>query len=217
MKAPQEPTQDGLSNSSTNGVLSSQKRRPPKLRPPKLAKRTTPIDEQSQGSQQRQTGESEKSQSNSLSDIPNGIAKDKSQDSLDSPSLEKSPENPQIHQRTRIRRESATSAEPDRVEVIEREQRSNSPEEKIRETRVQRMFSPEVKHQEVVRAPDAHHAGQQGSNGINSTSGQVIETTEAVTNTKGNDQLKLRLDLNLDIEIELKAKIRGDLTLQLLQ
>ncbi|KAL4994703.1 hypothetical protein BDV10DRAFT_188748 [Aspergillus recurvatus] len=34
--------------------------------------------------------------------------------------------------------------------------------------------------------------------------------------TGSNEQLKLRLDLNLDLEVQLKAKIRGDLTLQLM-
>jgi len=46
---------------------------------------------------------------------------------------------------------------------------------------------------------------------------QVTQTTEVKPQSTKNDQLKLRLDLNLDVEIELKAKIRGDLTLQLLQ
>ncbi|KAL6231074.1 hypothetical protein BDW75DRAFT_244233 [Aspergillus navahoensis] len=32
----------------------------------------------------------------------------------------------------------------------------------------------------------------------------------------GNNDLTLRLDLNLDVEVQLKAKIRGDLTLQLM-
>lgn len=45
---------------------------------------------------------------------------------------------------------------------------------------------------------------------------QVSEVTEVKPQSKKNDQLKLRLDLNLDVEIELKAKIRGDVTLQLL-
>jgi hypothetical protein len=45
---------------------------------------------------------------------------------------------------------------------------------------------------------------------------QVTETTEVKPQPTKNDQLKLRLDLNLDVEVELKAKIRGDLTLQLL-
>jgi hypothetical protein len=45
---------------------------------------------------------------------------------------------------------------------------------------------------------------------------QVTETTEVKPQSAKNDQLKLRLDLNLDVEVELKAKIRGDLTLQLL-
>lgn len=34
--------------------------------------------------------------------------------------------------------------------------------------------------------------------------------------TNDNEQLRLRLDLNLDLEVQLKAKIRGDLTLQLM-
>ncbi|KAL4762279.1 uncharacterized protein BDW70DRAFT_158944 [Aspergillus foveolatus] len=34
--------------------------------------------------------------------------------------------------------------------------------------------------------------------------------------TNDNEQSKLRLDLNLDLEVQLKAKIRGDLTLQLM-
>lgn len=45
---------------------------------------------------------------------------------------------------------------------------------------------------------------------------QVLEVTEVQPQSKKNDQLRLRLDLNLDVEIELKAKIRGDVTLQLL-
>ncbi|KAJ5655343.1 hypothetical protein N7507_007293 [Penicillium longicatenatum] len=220
MKTPGEDAQDGLSSTSANGVPSSQKRRPPKLRPSKLSKRTTPSDRQSEGSPQRYTAGSERSESNVSSGFPTGITKDQSQDSLNSPSQEQYSDDPQIHQRTSIRRESVTAAEPDQVEIIERGQRSNSPEANRRETRVQRMLSPEVKDKEIVRAPDPHNAGQQAElprNEANSRTGQVIETTEAVTNTKSNDQLKLRLDLNLDVEIELKAKIRGDLTLQLLQ
>ncbi|KAJ5648783.1 hypothetical protein N7490_005155 [Penicillium lividum] len=221
MKAPEKTTQEEFRNSSTNGVASSQKRRPPKLRPPKLAKRTTPSDRaESQVSEQRQIAESERSQSNSVSESINGITNHPSEDSLDSVRLEKPLESPQTVQQTRIRHESAPSTEPERVEVIEREQRSNSPDAQIRETRVRRMVSPEVKNKDIVRAPDPHVPGQRGEllhNGINSQTGQLLETTEAVTNTKGSDQLKLRLDLNLDVEIELKAKIRGDLTLQLLQ
>ncbi|KAJ5556340.1 hypothetical protein N7494_000255 [Penicillium frequentans] len=220
MKAPEETTRGGVGNSSTNGVASSQKRPPPKLRPSKLSKQTTPLDRQSQGNQQRQTGGSQRSQSSSPSELSNGITEEENEDNLDSSSPEQAPESPQVHHQRTVRRESARSGEPDRVEVIEREQQPNSPEANRRETRVQRMLSPEVKDNEMVRAPDPHHAGQRGEssqNGLNSTTGDVVETTEEVTNKKSNDQLKLRLDLNLDIEIELKAKIRGDLTLQLLQ
>ncbi|KAJ5890048.1 hypothetical protein N7504_010858 [Penicillium tannophilum] len=220
MKAPEETTRRGVGNSSTNGVASSQKRPPPKLRPPKLSKQTTPSDRQSQGSQQRQTGGSQRSQSSSLPELSNGSTEEQNEDNLDSPSSEQTPESPQIHHQRTVRRESAPSGEPDRVEVTEREQRANSPEANRRETRVQRMLSPPIKDKEMVRAPDPHHAGRQGQrsqNGTDATTGDVVETTEEVTNKKSNDQLKLRLDLNLDIEIELKAKIRGDLTLQLLQ
>ncbi|KAJ5814195.1 uncharacterized protein N7503_000945 [Penicillium pulvis] len=225
MKAPEETTRGGVGNSSTNGVASSQKRPPPKLRPPKLSKQTRPLDRQSQGSQQRQTGGSQRSQSSSLSEHPDGIAEEQNEDNLDASSADQASESPQIHHQRTVRRESAPSGEPDRVEVIEREQRANSPEGNSpqanrQETRVRRMLNPEVKDKEMVRAPDPHRAGQQGEssrNGLDSTTGDVVETTEEVTDKKSNDQLRLRLDLNLDIEIELKAKIRGDLTLQLLQ
>lgn len=227
MKAPQETIKDGVSASSASGSAPSQKRRPPKLRPTKLAKRTTSSGGQSEGSQQGQNGSSGRSNAKTFSEAPNGIEQEQRQGSLDTPSQEQTSEEepqmsprPTIHnQRTTVRRESAQSADPDQVQVIEREQRSNSPGAQIRDTRVRQMLSPEVQNQEVVPASD-QHAGTSGEllpNGTNENAGQVTETTETVTNEKKNDQLKLRLDLNLDIEIELKAKIRGDVTLQLLQ
>ncbi|KAL4753457.1 hypothetical protein BDW72DRAFT_210308 [Aspergillus terricola var. indicus] len=39
---------------------------------------------------------------------------------------------------------------------------------------------------------------------------------ERAGKTNNNEQLRLRLDLNLDLEVQLKAKVRGDLTLQLM-
>ncbi|KAJ6031330.1 hypothetical protein N7540_002062 [Penicillium herquei] len=219
MEVREENTQGGVGNSSTNEIMPSQKRRPPKLRPAKASKQITPVDNLSEGSQQRQAGRSPRSQLNSLSEYPNS-SNDESENSLDSPKLERTPEKPEMNQRTRVRHESAASAEKDRMSVLEREQKSNSPGEQVRETRVRRIISPEVENQEIVRASDAHPTGKGGEllqDGTYSKPGEVVETTEEVTTKKNNDQLKLRLDLNLDIEVELKAKIRGDLTLQLLQ
>lgn len=223
MKAPEDYAPDGASNSGTNGVAPSQKRRPPKLRPPRPAKLPTPSDEQSEGSQRKQNGVPDRAASNSSSGLPNG-AQDQSQDSLSreqTPEQQQTSPQPAIHrQRTTVRRKPKQSAEPDQVQMLEREERlPENHDAPIRETRVQQMLGHEVQNQEIVPAQD-RQAGQPGEilpNGTGANADQVIETTEAVTNAKGNnDQLKLRLDLNLDIEIELKAKIRGDLTLQLL-
>jgi hypothetical protein len=227
MKAPEENIKNRASASGTNGVAPSQKRRPPKLQPTKLAKRTTSSSGQSQGSQQGQDGSSGRSKTNNSSEAPNSIAKEQRQGSLNTSSQEQTSEDesqmsrkPTVkNRRTTVRRESAQSADPDQVQLIEREQRSDSPGAQTRDTRVRQMLGPEVANQEVVPA-SGQHAGASGEllpNGTNANAGQVTETTETVSNEKRNDQLRLRLDLNLDIEIELKAKIRGDLTLQLLQ
>lgn len=229
MKAPEDRTQDEVSSSGTNGVAPSQKKRPPKIRPPKLAKPTkpaTPSDRQSEERQQRHKESSESSSFEEDLEVPNGVAHEQRDSSLSTSNEEPTPEAPHTssrpsthHQRTTVRRESAQSAEPDQVQVVEREQRANSPKAQVRERRVRQMLSPEVSGQEVVQASDQHAGQSQGllPTGTNANAGQVIETTEAVTKSKGNDQLRLRLDLNLDVEIELKAKIRGDITLQLLQ
>ncbi|KAJ6111953.1 hypothetical protein N7523_008014 [Penicillium sp. IBT 18751x] len=223
MKAPGENSQDEVSSSGANGVAPSQKRRPPKLRSPKLAKSTTPSDGQSAGSQQRYS-EHERSNRKEHRKSPNGVAYEQRDSSLNTPSEEQTSDEPNTspspavhHQRTTVRRKSAQSSDLDQVQVVDREQRSNSPAQ-VRETRVQHMLGPEADGQ-IVQAPDRHvgHAEGNLTNGTNANAGQVIQTTEAVTKPKGNDQLKLRLDLNLDVEIELKAKIRGDVTLQLLQ
>ncbi|KAJ5668281.1 uncharacterized protein N7477_006851 [Penicillium maclennaniae] len=218
MKAPGETSQDEVSSSGANGVAPSQKRRPPKL-----AKSTTPSDGQSAGSQQRYGGP-ERSNRKKHRKLPNGVAHEQRESSLNTSSEEQISDEPNTspravmhHQSTTVRRESAQSAEPDQVQVVGREQRSNSPAQ-VRETRVQHMLSPEVDGQ-IVQAPNRHVGQAEGNltNGTNANAGQVTQTTEAVTKPKGNDQLRLRLDLNLDVEIELKAKIRGDVTLQLLQ
>ncbi|KAJ5683006.1 hypothetical protein N7462_006171 [Penicillium macrosclerotiorum] len=220
MKAPEEITKAQGSSNDTNGIAGPRKRRPPKL-----AKRTTPSDGQSEGSQQRQNGSSDISNSNYFSEVPNGMPQQERQP-LDTPSQAQTPEKPQAsprsavrRQRTTVRRNSAQSTEPDQAEVITQEQRPDSSGLQKRETRVRRMLSPEVQNQEVVSASDPHPGRWEEPlpNSTNSTARQVVETTEAVQSEKGKDQLKLRLDLNLDVEIELKAKIRGDLTLQLLQ
>lgn len=225
MKAPEDYAPDRASNSGANGVAPSQKRRPPKLRPPRPAKLPTPTpsDERSEGSQRKQNGVPDRTASNSSSGLPNG-AQGQSPNSLSreqTPEQQQTSPQPAVHrQRTTVRRESKQSAEPDQVQVLEREERApENQDSQVRETRVRQMLSPEVQNQEIVPAQD-RQAGQSGEilpNGTGANADQVIETTEAVTNAKGsNDQLKLRLDLNLDVEIELKAKIRGDLTLQLL-
>ena len=228
MKAPEETTQDEVGSSGANGVA-PQKRKPQKLRPPKLAKPTKPAtssDGRSGESQQRDNGSSESSNSKEDLELPNGVAHEQRDSSLNTSNEEQtsdasntSPRPSTHHQRTTVRRESAQSAEPDQVQTVEREQRANSPGAQVRETRVRQMLSPEVNGQQVVQASDQDAGQSEGllPNGTKANSGQVVETTEAVTNSKSNDQLRLRLDLNLDVEIELKAKIRGDITLQLLQ
>lgn len=223
MKAPEDYGSNMASNSAANGVAPSQKRRPPKLRPSRPAKLPTPSDEESEGSQRKQNGAPNRTASNSSSGLPNG-AQDQSQDSPSrEPTPEQQPTSPQPavhHQRTTVRRKSKQSAEPDQVQTLEREERApENHDAQVRETRVQQMLSPEVQNQEIVPAQN-RQVGQSGEilpDGTGANADQVVETTEAVTNPKGNnDQLKLRLDLNLDVEIELKAKIRGDVTLQLL-
>ncbi|KAJ5198117.1 uncharacterized protein N7498_007234 [Penicillium cinerascens] len=222
MKTPEDYAPDGASRSGANGVASSQKRRPPKLRPPRSAKLPTSSDEQSERSQRQRNVVPDRIASNSSSGLPNG-AQDQNQDR---PSREQTPEQQQTslqpavhHQRTTVRRESKQSAEPDQVQMLEREERlPENHDAPIRERRVQQMLSPEVQNQEIVPAQNrqTEQSREILPNGTGENAGQVIETTEAVTNEKGNNgQLKLRLDLNLDVEIELKAKIRGDVTLQL--
>ncbi|KAJ5722272.1 hypothetical protein N7488_000307 [Penicillium malachiteum] len=220
MKAPEETTNGQVSSNEKKNVAPLQKKRPPKL-----AKRTRPSEEESEGSSQRQNGNLKRSNSDQSSIISKGDTQ-KDLHSSDISSLEDIPEKPQTsprfrvqHHRTTIHRESTSSAEPDEVKIIEREKDVDSPEAWTRQTRVREILSPGVQNQQVVPAPD-QRTGPRGellSDGTNENSDQVIETTETVQNEQRNDQLKLRLDLNLDIEIELKAKIRGDLTLQLLQ
>ncbi|KAJ5166574.1 uncharacterized protein N7482_005355 [Penicillium canariense] len=220
MKPPTEPRKDQLTSSASD-LAPSPKRRPPKLRPPKPAKKSTPEDRPNEAREQRENGVPERSSGPSDS-FPNGVA---SESSLNNPSDNSTPGETQMspqpmlqHHRQRVRRKSSQSMEPGQDQVLEREQQSSeSPGTQLQTTRVRQILSPEATTQQAVTARNQEDAlsGRTISNPANANTGEVVETTEAVSK-KGGDQLRLRLDLNLDVEIELKAKIRGDLTLQLL-
>jgi hypothetical protein len=117
------------------------------------------------------------------------------------------------HQRT-TRRVSTQSPEP--TPNIENGQKNNDHREQ-RTTKVRRVshvVNP-LENQDEIGRPLNNPGGVVPTNPVGAVE-QVTESIEAKPESPKNDQLKLRLDLNLDLEIELKAKIRGDITLQLL-
>ncbi|KAJ5814633.1 hypothetical protein N7474_006410 [Penicillium riverlandense] len=217
MPASAEDTQENINNRRAGGST-SQKRRPPKLRPPKLGKGPISEDEQrSKGSEQRQNGVSERSGADSPQEISDSVSQEQFQDSVDyDQSAEEAEVNPEpARQRHRVVRQESTQSsepEPEQFNAFERQQRypDRAPTRRD-DTRVQQVLSSSPKNREVGQV--GHNVPDADDTAMN----QVTETTETKKNPESNDQLRLRLDLNLDIEIQLKAKIQGDLTLQLLQ
>ncbi|KAJ5606520.1 hypothetical protein N7510_009301 [Penicillium lagena] len=207
MAAPAEHTQEKINNSRASGGTSSQKRRPPKLRPPKLGKGPISEDKQQIRREQRENGDSERTESNSPQKTSDSVVQEQNQDSTnyDQPLEEAEPNpRPARHRQHRLVREaSMPSSEPDNP---------GNPQTQTDETRVQQVLSSPSQNREVGQL--GHTVPDADGTGVN----QVTETTEVVKKEEDDDddQLRLRLDLNLDVEIQLKAKIQGDVTLQLL-
>jgi len=216
MTEPAEDTQEKMNDSRASGSTSSQKRRPPKLRPPKPGKGPISGDEQQiKGGEQRQNGISERTGSDSPQEISDSVTQEQSQDSVN---YDQSPEEAELepqparHRHRMVRQESMQSTEPEQFNAFERQQRfPGSAQAQTGDTQVQQALSSSPTNQEIGQS------GQTVPDANSTAISRVEETTETAKNPESNESLRLRLDLNLDIEIELKAKIQGDITLQLLQ
>ncbi|KAJ5295082.1 hypothetical protein PENANT_c035G07795 [Penicillium antarcticum] len=213
----QEQPNHDLPNANGTATASTPKRKPPKLRPPKLRKGPTSEPESSNSNEQRVNGIPESAKSNSVSSIPESSSTGQMQEENQSPSPEPAPqvENPKERTRhhRRVRRVSTLAQDPSQDQDTQLEQRDNRSLEqrKVQETQVSNVLNPPEAQGQVQRAGELVPQAADGA------VEQVRETTEVKPQSQKNDQLRLRLDLNLDVEVELKAKIRGDLTLQLLQ
>ncbi|OQE18647.1 hypothetical protein PENSTE_c017G01889 [Penicillium steckii] len=204
---------------STNGAASASapKRKPPKLRPPKLRKISNSDSGTGEFKEQRVNGIADSIQSNSSSTNSSGFSADSRQNDrqypLPQPEIQADEYQKGTRHGRRPRRPSTQLENTYQDESIESEDRDNTNSEQrtLQERRVSHMLHP----------PEARTQMQGSSDLVPRTAAgnvaQVSEVTEVEHQSANNNQLKLRLDLNLDLEIELKAKIRGDLTLQLLQ
>ncbi|KAJ5581363.1 hypothetical protein N7450_007664 [Penicillium hetheringtonii] len=202
-------------NPSTNGAASASapKRKPPKLRPPKLQKISKSDSETGEFKEQRMNGITGSIQSNSPSARSSSISADPRQNDQQYPSPQPTS---QVHEyqsqharQGRRPRGPSTQSDNQSIESEDRDKVSSG-QRTMQERRVSHILHPREAgtqmqgNSELVRRPAAGDVEQ------------VAEATEIEHQPANNNQLRLRLDLNLDIEIELKAKIRGDLTLQLL-
>jgi hypothetical protein len=198
-----------------NPTASAPKRKPPKLRPPKLRKGPTSDLETNSSSGHKLNGE-DLAKSNFPSTNAGSSSIDQTKNDQQPPSAQAASEGESQKQRTRHhrrgRRVSTESQDSYQDQAIDREQRdTRSPEQRvIQERRVSQIVNPPDTQGQIERA------GELAPTTANGAVEQVTETTQVQPQPPKNDQLKLRLDLNLDVEVELKAKIRGDLTLQLL-
>ncbi|KAJ5923764.1 hypothetical protein N7454_009009 [Penicillium verhagenii] len=212
MKPATDKIQDESNRNPTNSATPSQRKKPPKLRHPKLNRPSAPEDEREKRSEQHleRTGVTQSQSQDSQSyDDTSSIASESQSSSKPQP-------QPTIQRKTR--RESVQPAEQDekQFQVVEREQRSLSGPDMLPPIQ-----SIEARNQEVAAPVRPRGAGQSQAmvpRTGGAQAGEMVETTETVVGAPKEDKgaLKLRLDLNLDVEIELKAKIRGDLTLSLL-
>ncbi|CAI7656085.1 unnamed protein product [Penicillium palitans] len=172
--------------------------------------------ETSDFSEQRVNDAPDPINSNSIPATPGSNPKYPRQNDRRQPSPQPTPQveaqNQRTRHRQRHRRTSAQSQYPDMEQDIEREQRDNrsSEQRRLQDRRVSHILNPPRTQGQIERAGELVPRPATGA------VEQVTETEEVKPQPTKNDQLKLRLDLNLDVEVELKAKIRGDLTLQLL-
>lgn len=198
-----------IQNADGSASASAPNRKPPKLRPPKLRKGSTSDPGTNGSNEQRVNGIPDFTKSNSPSANMGSNSTDPRQNDGRPPSPQAAPQVEKQNQRTRhhrrSRRISAESQDPYQDQGIEREQRA------VQERRVSHILNPPETQGQLERAGELVPKAATGA------VEQVTESTEVKPQSTKNDQLKLRLDLNLDVEVELKAKIRGDLTLQLLQ
>lgn len=190
---------------------------PPKRKPPKLRKGPPPEQKANGVNGSTTSSVPDLTHSNSPSSNSGSTASNKEQSEGKSPSPEPIPQVER--QRTRHHRrarQAPKSQEPDQYQETDSEQRENRSQErrKIKEKRVSRVLNPAESHGEV--AQPRNNAGGLVPTAQTGGVEQVTESIEEKPQSGKSDQLRLRLDLNLDIEVELKAKIRGDLTLQLL-
>lgn len=196
----------------------AQKRKPPKLRPPKLRKGSTSNTETTNSNEQRVNGVSDSNNSNSPSEKTGSSFASPRQNHTGQSSPEPAPQVEKQTQRTRHhrrpRRPSTQSQDPNLPPQAEREKSdaSNLEQRRVQERRVSHVLHPPGAEGQIQRTGETQIAPNPAGGAVE----QVTETREVNPESKKSDQLKLRLDLNLDVEIELKAKIRGDLTLQLL-
>ncbi|KAJ6000200.1 hypothetical protein N7481_000609 [Penicillium waksmanii] len=207
-----------IPNTNGDATASASKRKAPKLRPPKLRNGPTSDPETSDFNEQRMNGVTNSTKSNSPPGNSSSISTDPRQNDLLHPSPQAAPQvDENQNQRTRHRRgprrSSTQSQDPYQDQSIEPEDRDNRSSEQrtLKERRVSHMLHPPEASGQIQG--NGELVSRPAAGGVE----QVSEVTEVNPQSKKNDQLKLRLDLNLDIEIELKAKIRGDVTLQLLQ
>ncbi|KAJ6094269.1 hypothetical protein N7467_003114 [Penicillium canescens] len=206
-----------IQNANGSASASAPNRKPPKLRPPKLRKGSTSDPGTNGSNEQRVKGVPDSTKSNSPSANLGSNSTDPRQNDRRPPSPQAAPQVEKQNQRTRhhrrARRISAESQDPYQDQGIERERRDNRSSElrTVQERRVSHILNPPETQGQIERASELVPKAATGP------VQQVTETTEVKPQSAKNDQLKLRLDLNLDVEVELKAKIRGDLTLQLLQ
>ncbi|CAI7571158.1 unnamed protein product [Penicillium pancosmium] len=199
-------------------TASTPKRKPPKLRPPKLGKGSTSDPDTSDFTEQRMNGVTDSTKTNSPSGNSGSISTDPRQNGRPSPSPQAEPQvdenqNQRTRHHRRPRRPSTQSKDPYQDQSTEPEDRGNRSSEQrtVQERRVSHILHPQEAGGQTQG--NGELVPRQATGGVE----QVSEVTEVQPQSKKNDQLRLRLDLNLDVEIELKAKIRGDVTLQLLQ
>ncbi|KAJ6001612.1 hypothetical protein N7499_002489 [Penicillium canescens] len=195
-----------IQNANGSASAPAPNRKPPKLRPPKLRKGSTSDPGTNGSNEQRVNGVSGSIKSNSPSANLGSNSTDPRQNDRRTPSPQAAPQVEKQNHRTRhhrrARRISAESQDP---------YQGSSEQRTVQERRVSHMLNPPETQGQIERASELVPKAATGP------VEQVTESTEVKPQSAKNDQLKLRLDLNLDVEVELKAKIRGDLTLQLLQ
>lgn len=212
----QPQSNNSIQNANGDARASATKRKPPKLRPPKMQKGSPSDPETSGFSEKRVNDAPDPINSNSVPATPGSNPTYPRQNDRRQPSPQPAPQVEAQNQRTRHhqrhRRTSAQSQYPDMDQDIEREQRDNRSTEqrRLQDRRVGHILNTQKTQGQIDRASEL--VPRQATGAVE----QVTETEEVKPQPTKNDQLKLRLDLNLDVEVELKAKIRGDLTLQLL-